>query len=300
MGIFKYKENPILTREQVPFPVNSIFNAGAVKFAGEYLLLCRTEMQTGRSSFVVARSSDGIHFEIDSKPCLIPDDHEEFFKYVEWGIEDPRITQIEDKFFIAYTGYSRYEPLVLLAQTSDFQDFKILGPISEPSNKDAVLFPEKISGFFWKLDRPSGEKRRDIWISRSPDLIHWGGYQIVMAPEKGTWEHNKIGASTPPVKSEQGWLLLYHGVRRFSGSVLYRQGVVLLDREKPWRVLGRSESPVLSPELSYERVGDVGNVVFSTGWIVEDNGNVKIYYSGADTNICLATTTVEELLKVCK
>jgi predicted GH43/DUF377 family glycosyl hydrolase len=300
MKMNRYEGNPVLTKEDVPFKVNSIFNAGAVKYNDEYTLLCRVEMPTGRSSLVLAKSKDGYKFNVDQKLFLTPEVHGEFYKYTEWGIEDPRITKIDDVFYITYTGYSKYEPLVMLAKTSDFKNVDIIGPISEPSNKDAALFPQKIKGLYWKVDRPSAESRRDMWINSSPDLIHWGNHKCLMEPEKGTWEDNKIGCSTQPIKTKDGWLMLYHGVRGFGISYLYKLGVVLLDLEKPYIVKAKSRIPILAPDLQYERVGDVGNVVFANGWIAEDNGDVLIYYSGADTNICVAETSIDSLISMCE
>ncbi|MFA6980064.1 MAG: glycoside hydrolase family 130 protein [Ignavibacteriaceae bacterium] len=300
MEIYRYSKNPILTKENVSFKINSIFNPGAVKYNGKYLLLCRVEMPIGRSSFVVAESEDGYNFTVSSKPVLTAEDHKDCYEYVNWGVEDARITQIEDRFYITYTGYSKYQPVVMLAETTNFADFKIHGPISEPSNKDCALFPEKINGSYWKVDRPTAENRRDIWISRSPDLIHWGGYKVLLSPEEGTWESDKIGSSSNPIKTSEGWLMLYHGVRSFGMGAIYKLGVVLLDLEKPWIVKGKSKEPILSPEKDYERIGDVNNVIFSNGWIIEENGDIKIYYSGADTNICLAETNVDYLLSLCK
>ena len=300
MSVQRFEKNPVLAVRDVPFQVNSIFNAGAIKLKDKYLLLCRVEMPDGRSSLVRAVGTDGIHFKVDSRPCLTPEQHGEWSKYVQWGIEDARITALEGKFYILYTGYSCHMPLVMLAETGDFEQYKILGPITEPSNKDAVLFSEKMNGYYWKLDRPTAENRREVWISRSPDLVHWGWYRFLLQGEPGTWENDKIGASTPPVRTKDGWLMLYHGVRGFGISSIYKLGVLLLDLEKPWKVKGKTKAPILSPETDYERLGDVPNVVFSTGWIVEDNQEIKIYYSGADTNICLATTTVEYLLSFCK
>jgi len=300
LKISRYSKNPILSKENVSFNVNSIFNPGAVKYNGKYLLLCRVEMPIGRSSFVVAESEDGYNFKVSLKPVLTPEDHKDCYDYVNWGVEDARITRIEDRFYITYTGYSKYQPVVMLAETSNFTDYKIHGPISEPSNKDCVLFPEKINGYYWKVDRPTAEYRRDIWISSSPDLIHWGGYKVLLEPELGTWETDKIGSSSNPVKTSEGWLMLYHGVRSFGMGAIYKLGVTLLDFEKPWIVKGKSKEPILSPEKDYERIGDVNNVIFSNGWIVEENGDIKIYYSGADTNICLAETNVDYLLSLCK
>jgi len=300
MNIKKYSKNPILTKEMVPFNVNSIFNPGAVKYDDKYILLCRIEMPNGRSSLVLAESNNGFDFKVHEKPALSPEDHKDCYEYVNWGIEDPRITQIGDKYFIAYTGYSKHMPLVILSETKDFRSFKIHGPITEPCNKDAAVFPEKISGNYWKVDRPAAEVKREIWISSSPDMIHWGNYKCLTAPLLGTWEADKIGNSSTPVKTKDGWLMLYHGVRGFGITSSYRLGVLLMDLEKPWVLKGRSMEPIMSPENDYERIGDVMNVVFSNGWIVEDDGSVKIYYSGADTNICLAETTIDYLLSVCR
>jgi predicted GH43/DUF377 family glycosyl hydrolase len=300
MGIIKFERNPILTKKDVPFNVNSIFNPGAVKFNGEYVLLCRVEMPNGRSSFALARSRDGEKFVVEARPCLTPEDHGEYFKYVEWGVEDARIVKFEDRYLITYTGYSRFMPLVMLAETKDFVAFNLKGPVSEPSNKDCAIFPEKIGGCYWKMDRPSSEGRNDIWLNKSPDLIHWGEYKLLCEPTPGSWEQNKIGGSTPPVRTDKGWLLLYHGVRGFGISYLYKIGVMLLDLNEPWKIIGKTKEPILIPDNDYERIGDVGNVVFTNGWVVEDNGKVKIYYSGADTNICLAKTDVNYLLSCCE
>jgi predicted GH43/DUF377 family glycosyl hydrolase len=300
MQIEKFPKNPILTAGDVPFKLNSIFNAGAVKFNGEYLLLCRAEMPVGRSSLVLARSKDGKKFTVDTEPCIKPEDHGEFNYLTEWGVEDPRIVKTGDNYLITYTGYSKHLPLVMLAETKDFMKFNFLGPITEPSNKDCSIFPEKINGCHWKMDRPSTEGNNFIWLNKSPDLIHWGGFRFLIDPIQGTWASDKIGGSTPPVKTDKGWLFLFHGVRGFGISNIYKIGVMLLDLEKPWIIKSYSPEPILAPDKIYERVGDVQNVVFSNGWIVEDDGSVKIYYSGADTNICLAETNIEYLLSLCK
>ena len=300
MEIKKYDKNPLITGKDVRFKVNSIFNPGVTKYNGKYLLLCRVEMPTGKSSFVLAESKDGYNFKVEDNPVLTPEDHNEFYEFVEWGIEDARITKIENTYYLTYTGYSKHMPVVILSETKDFKTFKIHGPITEPSNKDCALFPEKIDGYYWKVDRPSYDNINAIWINRSPDLIHWGGYKMLMQPEPGGWEANKIGSSSCPVKTKEGWLMLYHGVRDFGMGAIYKLGVVLLDLEKPWKVIGKSNEPIISPEEDYERIGDVNNVVFSDGLIVGDDGSVKIYYSGADVNICLAETTVDYLIKMCK
>ncbi|GBD90595.1 beta-1,4-mannooligosaccharide phosphorylase [bacterium BMS3Abin04] len=296
MEIIKYSKNPILTKEDVPFRVNSIFNPGAVKFDNRYLLLCRVELPTGKSVFVNAWSENGINFKVENQPCFVPADHGKFSPYVEWGIEDARITRINDSYYLTYTGYSNYMPCVILSETKDFKSFNVLDIITEPSNKDCAIFPERINGKYYKMDRPAAETRRDIWINESTDLIHWGSNRMLYSPAPGTWEVSRVGNSTPPVRTDEGWLFLYHGVR----GPLYKIGAMLLDIDEPWKVIAKTNEPILSPDLIFERVGDVTNAIFTNGWIVEENGDIKIYYSGADTNICIATTTVKELLALCK
>ncbi len=295
----KYNKNPILTNQDVQFRVNSIFNAGAVKFNNKYLLLARVEMPNGRSSFVTAISENGFDFKVDAKPSLTPEDHKNHYQFVKWGIEDPRITELNGTYYILYTGYSQLMPLIMLAKTNDFKEFDIIGPISEPTNKDAVLFPEKIDGLYIKIDRPTADNRNDIWLNHSPDLIHWGNHHLVLQPTQGTWEQDKIGISTPPLKTKKGWLIMYHGVRTFGASTMYKQGLLLLSLDQPWKVIGKTEEPFIYPEAPHERTGDVPNVIFSNGWIREPDGEVKIYFSGADTNICVAKTTVTHLLSLC-
>jgi beta-1,2-mannobiose phosphorylase / 1,2-beta-oligomannan phosphorylase len=153
MGIKRHEGNPILKKEDVPFKVNSIFNPGAVKIDGKYILLCRVEMPVGRSSFVLASSDDGISLKVGDKPCLTPGDHNDYHKYVEWGIEDARVVKIGDKFYMTYTGYSRYMPLVMIAETEDFKTYKMLRPISEPSNKD---FFGKLIGLLQRVEEIYG------------------------------------------------------------------------------------------------------------------------------------------------
>jgi predicted GH43/DUF377 family glycosyl hydrolase len=300
MKLIRFDGNPILEKKDVSFRVNSIFNPGAVKFGDKYLLLCRIEMPNGRSALIKAISSDGYNFIVSDTITISPEDHADFYKYVEWGVEDARIIRIDSKYYITYTGYSKYMPLVMLAETTDFEKFIFHGPVSEPSNKDCTLFPEKINGFYCRLDRPTAEDKSNIWYAESSDLIHWGRHKVVAEPQAGSWEQDKIGTSSTPIRTKNGWLLLYHGVRGFGiTSNIYKLGVMLLDLEKPWLILGRSNEPILQPDFGYERTGDVNNVVFCNGWIVEPEGKVMIYYSGADMNICLAETSVEYLLSLC-
>jgi len=300
----RYEGNPILTAADFPRPVNSVFNAGAAKLGDEYILLNRVEGLDGISCLWVARSRDGVHFKPDPEPAMVHATEGPYAIYEEYGIEDPRITKITDIYYITYTCYSRYAPCVGLARTTDFRTFERMGIISLPPNKDVVLFPEKIGGRYARLDRPSTpagkcEVGGNIWLSYSPDLLHWGDPRPVMRPRKGRWDSKKIGAGAPPIKTEQGWLEIYHGVRETGSGVLYRLGVALLDLENPSQVIGRAAEAILSPAAPEDFLGNVMNVVFTCGAILEDDGEVKIYYGAADQVMCLATASLDDLIALC-
>ncbi|QQR88599.1 MAG: glycosidase [Myxococcales bacterium] len=302
----KYKElflrhdgNPILTRDQMPYSANSVFNPAAAIVDGETLLLLRVEDRSGLSHLTVARSKNGITgWRIDEQPtfCPDPENHPEEI----WGVEDPRITYLEEekRWIVAYTAFSRGGPLVALATTEDFCTFERLGPVTTPDDKDAALFPVRFGGRWALLHRPMTAGIRmgaHIWISFSPDLKHWGDHQILLHARDGAWwDANKIGLSPPPLKTDRGWLLLYHGVRNTAAGCLYRLGLALLDLENPTHVLRRSKEWVFGPREHYERTGDVADVVFPCGWVL-DGEEVRIYYGAADTSIGLATANIHEL-----
>lgn len=300
----RYSGNPILTARDFPRPVNSVFNAGAAKYGDEYILLNRVENLEGFSCLWVARSRDGVHFTPDPEPAMMPATEGHYATYEEYAIEDPRITRIDDVYYIAYTCYSQYAPCVGLARTRDFRAYERMGVISLPDNKDVVLFPEKIGGRYARLDRPTTLAGKcdvggNIWLSYSPDLLYWGDPRPVMQPRKARWDSKKIGAGAPPIETEQGWLEIYHGVRETGSGVLYRLGVVLLDLADPSRVIGRAAEPILSPAATEDFLGDVMNVVFTCGAILEDDGELKIYYGAADQVMCLATVNVDDLVALC-
>jgi predicted GH43/DUF377 family glycosyl hydrolase len=258
------------------------------------------EDRRGISHLTVARSDDGIGgWIIDSQPTLLPSpetDPEEL-----WGIEDPRLTWIEERkcWAVTYTAYSPAGPLVSLASTTDFRTFTRLGPVMPPEDKDAALFPVRFSNRWAMLHRPVAtiaSTGAHIWISFSPDLKHWGDHHVLIpARLGGWWDARKIGLSPPPLETANGWLILYHGVRHTAGGCLYRLGLALLDRSDPTQVLRRSEEWVFGPTEPYELEGDVPGVVFPCGWIVEGD-EVRLYYGAADTSIALATAKLSVLL----
>jgi predicted GH43/DUF377 family glycosyl hydrolase len=296
----RHAGNPILTRDDLPYFANSVFNPGATTVEGETILLLRVEDRTGMSHFTVARSTDGIRgWWIDPEPTLLPspDTHPEEI----WGIEDPRITYVreQERWIIAYTAYSKGGPLVSLAATKDFRSFDRLGPAMAPEDKDAALLPVKFEGRWALIHRPvpaSANLGAHIWISFSPDMKHWGDHQILLCSRQGGWwDANKVGLSTQPLETDEGWLILYHGVRTTAAGCIYRLGLALLDLKDPRRVLKRSSQWVMSPTEGYERTGDVSDVVFPCGWTVSGD-EVRLYYGAADTSIALATARLSELL----
>ena len=295
--------NPILTAKDWPYPANTVFNPGATIFHGKVLLLARVEDRRGFSHFTKAISEDGVgNWQIDCLPTLEPDPD----NYPEelWGIEDPRISWLEElgKWSIAYTAYSRGGPLVAMALTDDFVHFERLGPVKPPEDKDAALFPRRINGKWALIHRPivtNYVPGAHIWLSYSDDLIHWSNSSVLMhARRGGWWDGGKIGLCAPPLETAEGWLMLYHGVRQTAAGAIYRLGLALLDLEDPLKVLRRSDEWVFGPAEWYERQGDVADVVFSGGWVLDDKtGLLRMYYGGADTCIALATVPLSDLLE---
>ncbi len=296
----RFEGNPIIRREDMPYPCNTVFNAAACRFGDEVLLLLRVEDLRGHSHLTLARSDDGYRFRIDPKPWIEPAGDPVFGPYEEYGVEDPRITPMDDgSFAITYTAFSRHGPRAAIGRTRDFEAFERVALVSEVPNKDAVLFPERVGGDYLMLDRPGGYHGvpGSIWLQRSPDLVHWGRGRVVLGPEPG-WGSGKLGASSPPVRTDAGWLVLYHGVRSTGAGMLYRVGAMLLDPADPERVLGYAPHFIFGPEEVYERTGDVPNVVFPCGMVVEPDGTVKLYYGAADTCIGLAEARLDDLVRV--
>jgi predicted GH43/DUF377 family glycosyl hydrolase len=297
----RHKLNPILTAADWPYPINSVFNAGATLLPdGTTLLLCRVEDRRGLSHLCAARSVNGVDdWQIDPRPTLLPDpDH-----YPEelWGIEDPRITYVPElnKYAIVYTAFTRGGPGVALALTEDFSHFERYGMIMSPEDKDAALFPHRIGGYWALIHRPVSYLGGHMWISYSPDLRHWGSHKSMLeARHGGWWDANKIGLSSPPIETPQGWLVIYHGVRQTAAGSLYRLGLALFDLHTPESCLKRSDEWIFGPEEPYEQHGDVGYVVFPCGATVAPDGDtIHLYYGAADTSIALATGSVRAMLE---
>jgi predicted GH43/DUF377 family glycosyl hydrolase len=244
---------------------------------------------TSISHLRLARSKDGIRFEVEDVPTISP-----ATEYETFGIEDPRISLIDGVYYIHYVAVSPLGVTTCLISTRDFESFRRHGAIFCPENKDVALFPEKVGGTFYALHRPVSSlfKKQDIWLADSPDLLAWGNHRHLFGPRTGCWDEAKVGAGAVPVRTERGWLEVYHGVDR---SNRYCLGAVLLDDAEPWKVIARSPEPIFKPETDYECQGFYGNVVFSCGLLCED-GLLKTYYGAADTSICYAELSLDETL----
>ena len=296
----RHPGNPILTTRDWPYPVNSVFNPGAVLLDGNTtLLLCRVEDRSGRSHLCAARSNNGTDgWQIDSQPTLQPDrkNHPEEI----WGIEDPRITYVPElkKCVIAYTSYSSSGPGVSLALTNDFRQFERLGFVMLPPDKDAALLPRRINGHWALIHRPMTAFGIHIWLSYSPDMFHWGRHKLILQARRGAWwDADKIGLSPPLIETSKGWLMIYHGVRQMASGCLYRSGLALFELERPEHCLLRSNAWVFGPETPYERNGDVPNVTFSCGYTLGPDGDtLNLYYGCGDSSIALAKTSIRSLL----
>ena len=293
--------NPILTAADWPYPVHTVFNAGATLLPdGTTLLLCRVEDRRGLSHLCAARSADGVgDWVIDKEPTLRadPENHPEEL----WGIEDPRITFVPElgRYAIAYTAFGKGGPGVSLALTEDFIHFERLGLVMQPDDKDAALLPRRIDGKFALVHRPIADSGAHVWISYSPDLRSWGGHQMMLQARRGGWwDANKVGLSPPLIETDRGWLMIYHGVRSNAAGSLYRLGVALFDLEQPTQLLLRGDEWIFGPEAIYETQGDVNNVTFPCGYTIgRDGDTLNLYYGAADSSIAMATGSIGEILR---
>lgn len=244
---------------------------------------------TSLSYLRIARSKDGRQFTIDEKPFIYPSTNLETY-----GIEDPRITQMGDTYYIYFSAISKSGVGEVLVSTTDFETYDHHGMIFCPENKDVLIFPEKINGKYYALHRPVPKSKGDpeIWIAESDNLLYWGNHKHLIGLRDGKWDNGRIGGGAVPIKTDQGWLELYHGA---SKDNRYCMGAVLLDLTDPSKVIARSETPILQPEASYEVEGFFGNVVFSCGAVVEGDV-VKMYYGVADTSMACAELSLKEIL----
>lgn len=291
---WRYSGNPIIARDALPTS-NSIFNSAAVPFGDGFAGVFRCDDRRREMRLHAGRSDNGIDWSIDPEPIQWVLDSPGL-EAPEYGY-DPRVVWIEDRYWVTWcNGF--HGPCIGLGYTVDFENFHMLENALMPFNRNGVLFPRKIGGSYAMLSRPSDNGHTpfgEIFLSFSDDMIHWGRHRHVM---KGVqpWESTKIGAGPVPIETDEGWLLIYHGVLTSCNGFVYHFGAALLDLEQPWKVIRRTPQYLLSPQASYECVGDVPNVAFPCAALADsETGRIAIYYGGADTVTCLAFTTVDEI-----
>ncbi len=301
-AIWRYSANPIIPRDLLPNS-NSIFNSAVVPFKGGFAGVFRCDDTCRSMDIHVGFSDDGYHWNIKPETLTFEGDPEiTRFEYRY----DPRVCWIEDRWWVSWcNGY--YGPTIGIAWTKDFETFHQVENAFLPFNRNGVLFPRKINGRYAMVSRPSDNGHTpfgDIYYSESPDMEFWGRHRYVMGTIKGNdsaWQSTKIGAGPTPIETDEGWLMIYHGVLNSCNGFVYSFGVALLDRDQPWKVLYRSAPYLMNPRELYECVGDVPNVVFPCAALCDgDTGRIAIYYGCADTTTGLAFTTVDKLLHFVK
>jgi beta-1,4-mannooligosaccharide/beta-1,4-mannosyl-N-acetylglucosamine phosphorylase len=326
--ITRHPDNPVLTPDDVPYPCHLTFNAGITKYQGEYVMVFRNDVfddpqsdhfKNLYSNLGLATSPDGINWTVKSEPCFTLDNipgHRHLRPY------DPRLTVIDGRVYMCFALDTFHGVRGGIAVTDDFESWEIL-TITAPENRNMVLFPEKVGGRYLRLERPfpmygrgkdnwdCEHTRFDLWFSASPDLKYWGEHSLVMGVEHVPFANDKIGPAAPPIKTDKGWLTTFHAVdiddsRGKNGweqcwRKRYCGGIMLLDLDDPRKVIGLCEEPLIAPEAPYELTGGFrDNVIFPGGMILEDSGEVKIYYGAGDAFECLLTADVHDLINLCK
>jgi beta-1,4-mannooligosaccharide/beta-1,4-mannosyl-N-acetylglucosamine phosphorylase len=308
--------NPILTRTSVPavsprlVDVSSVFNPGAVRFAGRVMLVLRVQTRGRETVLMPAESSDGETFKVLPRELAV-EGIESVGERVH-HVYDPRLTEIDGAVYMVFAADTDGACGIGVASSRDLKRFELVSYDDTRDARNGVLFPEKVGGRYLRLERPnratlaSGVTSGDqIVLAESDDLASWREVGPVMAGRPHFWDE-LIGSGPPPVKTRKGWLHVYHGVAMHLNMHLYQAGVCLLDLADPTRVVARGSMNILEPREPYELTGQVPNVVFPTGMIADEldaegfappESRVRIYYGAADTVVCLATTTVGGLLE---
>ncbi len=301
--VWRYTENPVISRHGNK-NANSVFNSAIVPFHGGFAGVFRCDSRSISMDLFAGFSPDGIHWHIEDDPIRLtgadPEIAPNEFRY------DARITMLDGRYYVTWcNGY--HGPTIGVAWTEDFRHFYQLENAFLPFNRNGVLFPEKIGGMYMMASRPSDNGHTpfgDIYVSQSPDLTFWGRHRYMMGTIGGNssaWQSTKIGAGPVPIKTDEGWLMIYHGVITTCNGFVYRMGCALLDLEQPWKVLYRTKDYIMAPDTEYERVGDVPNVVFPCAALTDaETGRIAIYYGCADTVTGLAFTSVDALVRYTK
>lgn len=301
--LWRFSGNPVIGRDGNKNS-NSVFNSAVIPYRDGFAGVFRCDSKSISMDLFPGFSKDGIHWSIDDEPIHMTDNEDEVlnreYRY------DARVCFLDGKYYITWcNGY--HGPTIGIAWTDDFKTFHQLENAFLPFNRNGVLFPRKINGEYMMLSRPSDNGHTpfgDIYLSRSKDLVYWGRHRFVMGTIKGdysAWQSTKIGPGPVPIETDEGWLLIYHGVITTCNGFVYRCGAALLDLDEPWKVLYRTRDYILAPQKLYECVGDVPNVTFPCAALTDaDTGRIAIYYGCADTVTGIAFTTADELLDFVK
>ena len=297
--IWRYSQNPIIKRDAIPSS-NSIFNSAVVPFEGKFAGVFRCDNKARRMQLHVGFSDNAVDWNINNERIVFKGDNPEInnFEYAY----DPRVCWIEDRYYVTWcNGY--HGPTIGVGYTYNFQEFFQLENAFLPYNRNGVLFPRKINGKYVMLSRPSDTGHTafgDIFISQSLDMCYWGEHRFVMGATDG-WQSKKIGAGPIPIETDEGWLVIYHGVLYSCNGFVYSFGATLLDLNEPWNVIARSQPYLLSPQTYYECVGDVPNVAFPCAALHDsESGKLAIYYGAADTVTALAFGYIHEIIDFVK
>lgn len=325
--VTRYAGNPILSAKDVPYEANLVFNAGVIKYRGRYVMLFRDDFNYTKKMFDdwaegkgelhgpscqigLAFSEDGFHWKVEPQSVITRENASKYLGEEVAQAYDPRVTVIDDQVYMTFaTNTLAGDNRCGLIRTTDFQHFE---PICAtlPNNRNVLLFPEKIGGFYYRLERPFSEDKGDIWISKSPDLRFWGEHKRLLDRRVLSFCNSKIGPGAPPIRTKKGWLTLFHTVTEVDHALYswetpykewhskYSMGLMLLDLNDPSKVLGIYDKALLEPEMPYELEGFRGSVLFPGAMIPEDDGTVKIYYGAADTVECVATAKLDDLVNL--
>lgn len=300
--LWRYSGNPVVPARAIAASTY-IHNSAVIPFDGEFRGVFRIDNRSRRMQLHKGRSVDGLSWVLDEAPLRFECDEPEIARF-SYGY-DPRLVKIGQRIYVMWcNGY--HGPTIGLGYTEDFETFYQLENALLPFNRNGVLFPRKINGDYVLISRPSDNGHTpfgEMYLSHSKDLIHWGRHRHIMAPikEENGWQSTKIGAGPAPIETSEGWLLIYHGVVTTCNGFVYSAGAALLDLEKPWQVIARTDPYILTPTTTYECVGNVPNVVFPCGALVDGaTGRLALYYGCADTVIGLAFGQIQEIVEFTK
>lgn len=314
--MIRCRKNPVVVKEEIPYigtelqDVTSVFNPGAIKIDDTYYLMLRVQNRGRRTFFIMAESRDGINFSVRNEKVVFKGLEE--IKETIHHLYDPRLIKLEDKYYIMMAMEMEKSCQIGLAKTDDFKEFEFMGMVTKQDTRNGVLFPEKVNGKYLRFERPNNHQveggpltGNSIYISESDDLLNWENMTMVAS---GThyWDE-LIGSGPAPVKTRKGWLHVYHGIAMHYAPI-YQVGVMLHDLDDPRKVISRGTQNILEPREYFEIVGQVPNVIFPTGLIVEEydeegfakeTSEVKLYYGAADTAVGMATSTIGRMIEQC-